>query len=87
MTKERSIKEIDLAKAEDCRWYINHFELPSGKLTFVDLAGGRRVFVNSMSDEDAVLIANELYEMELEGTARAQRRILGDLGEGGGLLQ
>lgn len=77
------MKEIDLRKAADCRWYIDHFDHPAGKITYVELSGGRRVEFHKMSDEDAILIANELYQMELEGTARSKKRVIDE----GGLVQ
>lgn len=78
MTK---IKEIDLTKPEDCRWYCHNFEVPGkGKLGFVELEGGRRVEFHTMSDDDAVMIANQLYEMELTGEVQAKNRIIDEGG-------
>jgi hypothetical protein len=75
------MKELDLRKPEDCRWYCHNFEVPGqGKVGFVVLEGGRRVEFHNMSDDDAVTIANQLYQMELDGTARAKKRVIDEGG-------
>jgi hypothetical protein len=79
-------KQLDLTKAEDCRTYIDNFELPQGKIQFVDLSDGkkrRRVWFHKMSDEDAITIANDLYRMEMEATMRVKDRIIDE----GGMVQ
>lgn len=78
------MKELDLRKPEDCRWYCDNFEVPGqGKVSFVQLDGGRRVDFHTMSDEDAVLVANQLYQMEQEGIHRQKKRVIDE----GGLVQ
>lgn len=75
------MKSIDLRKPEDCRWYCHNFEIPGqGKVGFVELANGRRVDFHSMSDEDAVLIANQLYEMEQQGETLNKKRFIDEGG-------
>jgi hypothetical protein len=75
------LKSLDLRKPDDCRWYCNNFEIPGrGKLGFVELSGGRRVQFHDMSDEDAILIANQLYEMELEAETRVKKRVIDEGG-------
>lgn len=74
--KTRSeMKSLDLRKPEDCRWYCANFEVPGkGKVSFVTLEGGRRVDFHKMTDDEAVMIANQLYQMEVDGCDCHRRR-------------
>lgn len=79
--EETQVKEIDLRKPEDCRVYCNNFVIPGkGKLGFVELADGRRVDFHNMSDEDAVMIAHQLYQMEVDGCLQQKKRIIDEGG-------
>ncbi len=78
------MKEIDLRKPEDCRWYCDNFEVPGkGKVSFVEMEGGRRVDFHKMTDAEAITIANQLYQMEVEGEHRCKKRVIDE----GGLVQ
>jgi hypothetical protein len=59
---------LDLSKPHDARKYINHFvatRMDSNPHDlYFDLSGGRRVWVKDMTDDDAVLIAHNLYDIE-----------------------
>lgn len=55
---------LDLSKPEDARRYITHFQETHVDASYVDLSSGRRVTFDSMTDDDAVLVAHGLYEME-----------------------
>ena len=82
MTEE--IKQLDLTKAEDCRWYIDNFEGPYGhKITHVVMSGGRRIEFSSMNDNDAILVANQLYEMELQAAQNLKNHVV----QSGGMVQ
>lgn len=75
------MKSLDLRKPEDCRWYCDNFNVPGrGKVTFVQLSGGRRVEFKDMTDDEAVMIANQLYEMEQKGTHQAKKRVIDEGG-------
>lgn len=57
--------ELDLSKPKDCRTFIEHFQrhLFGESIQYVDLMGGRRIYLSQMSDEDAVTVANEFHWM------------------------
>lgn len=69
------MKSLDLRKPEDARWYIDNFKIPGtpGPVTEVTMSGGRVIKFASMSDEDAVLVANDFYQMEIEAAMRSKK--------------
>ena len=78
------MREIDLRTPAGCRMYCDGFVIPGkGKVGFVELSDGRRVNFHDMSDEDAVLIANQLYQMEIDGSVRQKQRVIDE----GGFVQ
>lgn len=75
------LKVLDLTNPKDCRWFCVNYEIPGkGKIEWVSLNSGRKVYFNSMSDEDAIAIANDLYRMHAEAE---RNRMIAD----GGLVQ
>jgi hypothetical protein len=64
MTK-RKLK-IDLNDPEQARLYCRNarFGEPgkSGPITYVDMSGGRRIYLDKMTDDEAVEVASALYE-------------------------
>lgn len=66
--------QIDLTQAKDCRWYIEYFrkQIIGRPIQFVELVGGERVYLDRMSDEQAISIANDFFNMAKE--AAFQRR-------------
>lgn len=58
---------LDLSKPEQARKYIEDLELPGiHKITFIDLTDGRRIDFTNMTDNEAILAANLLYDVEVE---------------------
>lgn len=61
-------KKLDLRKVADCRYYIEHWDHLPEKPTFVETSDGRRIDFATMTDDDAIFVANELYSMTYGGT-------------------
>lgn len=62
---------LDLGKAEDAKKYINDFEIPGQpKIEWVILASGRKIEFATISDADAILVANMLHDIQLETERR-----------------
>lgn len=54
---------------QEARDYISRFHLVIGKespITFVETSAGRRIDFATMSDEDAVQVAQMMQDMEIE---------------------
>lgn len=77
------MKEIDLRDPKDCRWYVDNFHFPQGRASFVETSEGRRINFNSMSDEDAIFVANWLFKVQVEGTQKQKKRMIDE----GGIVQ
>jgi hypothetical protein len=78
-TKRKGIN-LNLAKPKDARFYVNYwaegFKASTGKeASMVTLNTGREVHFATMSDEDAVLIANDLYRMSLEADTKTAKSL------------
>jgi hypothetical protein len=65
--RSEKIKQLDLSKVEDCRWYLKNFKLrfkngETRKVTEAVLKDGKKVQFSDLSDSQAVQYANQLYE-------------------------
>lgn len=59
-------ESLDLSKPDEARIYISVITIRESKPEYVDLTSGRRVWLNNMSDTDAVMIAHLFHEMIIE---------------------
>lgn len=69
------MKQLDLRIPADCRAYCAEFKVNGEKATFVTLSSGRQIDFTNMTDDEAVFIANDLYQMEIRA-AQNQKRIM-----------
>lgn len=67
------LKTLDLSNPADAREYIRTLDwgtkIPS-PITFVTTSEGREIQLAKMTDQDAVFVAQEFYDMHLEAEHR-----------------
>ena len=65
----------DISKPNEARRYVAQWghKLLGKNVTFVETSSGRSIYFDSMTDDDAVWVARQLYEMELMGKAPRAR--------------
>lgn len=64
--------------AAEARTYIANFHHVMGKkkpFAWVQMANGKKIFLKSMTDDDAIFIAGELQSWELEAAANVKKEI------------
>jgi hypothetical protein len=66
---------MDISKPNEARRYVAQWgpRLLGKDTTFVETSSGRSIYFDNMTDEDAVWVARQLYEMELMGKAPRSR--------------
>jgi hypothetical protein len=65
------MKSLDLRKPDDCRWFIGNWAESFKKMTGKDVdsvtsSTGRDINFSDMTDDEAIWIANDLYQMDRE---------------------
>ena len=61
-------------KPETARQYVANFKHVLGKeATYVETSTGRRIEFSTMTDEDAIWVAQQLQDMELQAARRGRK--------------